>query len=96
MNTRFRALVVSSLLWAFLSTSCSAQAATVVSRIYDGDTVTLSTGEKVRLLQMDTPELSPSECYAKEAKMALVKLLAASFTTAFSLASVIISFNIFE
>lgn len=76
MNTRFRALVVSSLLWAFLSTSCSAQAATVVSRIYDGDTVTLSTGEKVRLLQMDTPELSPSECYAKEAKMALAKLLA--------------------
>lgn len=80
MNTKFRALAVSSLLWVFLSTSCSAQAATVISRIYDGDTVTLSTGEKVRLLQMDTPELSPSECYAKESKLALAKLLASPGT----------------
>jgi micrococcal nuclease len=80
MNTKFRALAVSSLLWVFLSTSCSAQAATLISRIYDGDTVTLSTGEKVRLLQMDTPELSPSECYAKESKLALAKLLASPGT----------------
>ena len=80
MNTKFRALAISSLLWVFLSTSCSAQAATLISRIYDGDTVTLSTGEKVRLLQMDTPELSPSECYAKESKLALAKLLASPGT----------------
>lgn len=80
MKTMFRALAISSLLWVFLGTSCTAQATTVIARIYDGDTVTLSTGEKVRLLQMDTPELSPLECYAKESKMALAKLLASPGT----------------
>ena len=43
--------------------------------MYDGDTITLSTGEKVRLLQIDTPELSPTECYSKEARSSLVSLL---------------------
>jgi len=76
MNSKLRVMIISSLLWAFLSTSCSAQATTVIAKIYDGDTVTLSTGERVRLLQMDSPELSPLECYANESKSALVKLLA--------------------
>jgi micrococcal nuclease len=46
-----------------------------IKSIYDGDTVTLVSGEKIRLLQIDTPELSPSECYGKEARLALVKIL---------------------
>ena len=46
-----------------------------IIRIYDGDTFTLNTKEKVRLLQIDTPEISPSECYAVEAKAELEKLL---------------------
>ena len=46
-----------------------------ISSIYDGDTVTLVSGEKIRLLQIDTPELSPGECYASEARLALVKML---------------------
>ena len=75
MNPIFRVFVVSGLLWAFLATGCSAQATSVIAKIYDGDTVTLSTGEKVRLLQMDTPELSPLECHAKESRLALAKLL---------------------
>lgn len=54
---------------------CTASAAPTISKIYDGDTITLSTGEKVRLLQIDTPELSPGECYAEEARSALVSLL---------------------
>jgi endonuclease YncB( thermonuclease family) len=35
----------------------AAQAANTVASIYDGDTLTLNNGAKVRLLQIDTPEL---------------------------------------
>ena len=52
-----------------------ASAAVTITKVYDGDTITLSTGERVRLLQIDTPELSPVECYAEEARSALVGLL---------------------
>lgn len=50
-------------------------AATTITKVYDGDTITLSTGEKIRFLQIDTPELSPVECYGEEARSALVSLL---------------------
>jgi len=53
----------------------SALAATTVARVTDGDTVTLTTGEKVRLLQIDTPELSSSECFGFEARSILIGLL---------------------
>jgi micrococcal nuclease len=53
----------------------SASAASAVARVTDGDTVTLTTGEKVRLLQIDTPELSSSECYGFEARNVLIGLL---------------------
>jgi micrococcal nuclease len=53
----------------------SALAATTVARVTDGDTVTLTTGERVRLLQIDTPELSSSECFGFEARAVLVGLL---------------------
>ena len=46
-----------------------------VSRIHDGDTLTISTGEKVRLLQIDTPEISPAECYGAEAHKALIQII---------------------
>lgn len=52
-----------------------------VSSIYDGDTLTLDTGAKVRLLQIDTPELSSGECYGQEAKQALIKLVGKSQIT---------------
>jgi endonuclease YncB( thermonuclease family) len=58
-----------------ISGGYTASAATTITKVYDGDTITLSTGEKVRLLQIDTPELSPAECYGQEARSALVKLL---------------------
>ena len=45
------------------------------TKVYDGDTITLSTGERVRLLQIDSPELSPTECYGDEARRALLGLL---------------------
>jgi endonuclease YncB( thermonuclease family) len=50
-------------------------ASAVVSKIVDGDTITLNSGEKVRLLQIDTPELASSECYGFEARAALASLL---------------------
>ena len=53
----------------------TAYAVSNVSKIYDGDTITMSNGEKVRLLQIDTPELASKECYGHEARIALVKLL---------------------
>jgi endonuclease YncB( thermonuclease family) len=52
-----------------------AQGALKVVKIYDGDTVTMADGLKIRLLQIDAPELSESECFAKESKAALVNLL---------------------
>jgi endonuclease YncB( thermonuclease family) len=53
-----------------------AQGALKIVKIYDGDTVTMADGMKIRLLQIDAPELAENECFAKESKSALVKLLA--------------------
>jgi micrococcal nuclease len=51
------------------------QANTTVASITDGDTIRLTNGQSVRLLQIDTPELNGNECYAKEAQVALANLL---------------------
>lgn len=49
-----------------------------VSYVYDGDTLTLRSGEKVRLVQIDTPELSPAECYGIQARDLLRKMVGTS------------------
>jgi endonuclease YncB( thermonuclease family) len=65
------------LIAALLSISIvPAQGALKIVKIYDGDTVTMADGMKIRLLQIDAPELAENECFAKESKTALVKLLA--------------------
>lgn len=46
----------------------------VVAAVYDGDTLTLTSGARVRLLQIDTPELGSGECYSRAARTALVAL----------------------
>lgn len=46
----------------------------VVASVYDGDTLTLTSGQRVRLLQIDTPELGSGECYSRAARTALVSL----------------------
>jgi micrococcal nuclease len=51
--------------------SKSQQTATVAS-ITDGDTLRLTSGARVRLLQIDTPELA-GECYAGAARTALLR-----------------------
>ena len=67
------ALAIAALL---ISGLAPAEAALKVVKIYDGDTITLADGMKIRLLQIDTPELAPGECYADKARTALVNLLA--------------------
>ena len=43
-------------------------------RVGDGDTLDLRGGERVRLVQVDSPELGEGECYAREARRALEQL----------------------
>ena len=45
----------------------------VVASITDGDTLRLTSGDRVRLLQIDTPELGSSECYSRAARTALLQ-----------------------
>jgi endonuclease YncB( thermonuclease family) len=45
-----------------------AQGALKIVKIYDGDTVTMADGLKIRLLQIDAPELAEGECFAQESK----------------------------
>jgi endonuclease YncB( thermonuclease family) len=46
----------------------------VVASVYDGDTLSLRDGRRVRLLQIDTPELGSGECYSRAARTALLSL----------------------
>lgn len=46
-----------------------------VESVTDGDTFRTTDGERVRLLQVDAPELQQGECHAREARAALVELL---------------------
>ena len=65
---------------AFLAVSAAggergaAGEAGIVASVYDGDTLTLTNGRRVRLLQIDTPELGSGECYSRAARTALVSL----------------------
>lgn len=47
-----------------------------VASNYDGDTLTLSTGEKVRVRWVNTPELRPPEDYGLEARDAAARFVA--------------------
>jgi micrococcal nuclease len=46
-----------------------------VARVGDGDTIDLADGRRVRLVQIDAPELGEGECYADEAAETLRDLL---------------------
>jgi endonuclease YncB( thermonuclease family) len=45
-----------------------------VASVYDGDTLTLANSQRVRLLQIDTPELGSGECYSRAARSELLSL----------------------
>ena len=53
----------------------SSSAPVKVSSVYDGDTLTLTDGQKIRLLQVDTPELGSGECYSRAAHRVLLSLV---------------------
>lgn len=46
-----------------------------IASVVDGDTLRLRNGEYVRLLQIDSPEIQEGECYSKEARLELIKLI---------------------
>ena len=46
----------------------------MVARVNDGDTLTLTTGRQVRLVQIDAPELN-TDCYGPQARSELAKLV---------------------
>jgi micrococcal nuclease len=46
-----------------------------VARVVDGDTIVLSDGRHVRLVQLDAPETDENECYAQAARRVLAHLL---------------------
>src|SRR5215211_8669267 len=48
-----------------------------VEHVIDGDTIVLTTGTHVRLVQIDAPELSGGECYATSSRSTLARLLPA-------------------
>lgn len=45
-----------------------------VARVVDGDTLVLAGGARVRLVQIDTPELGTGECYSHAAARLLARL----------------------
>jgi micrococcal nuclease len=51
-----------------------------VARVIDGDTIVLTSGARVRLLQIDTPEPGTAECYSRAAGRELRRLLPAGAT----------------
>jgi endonuclease YncB( thermonuclease family) len=53
---------------ASVSSAAPPPATATVTSVYDGDTVTLSTGDRVRLRWVNTPERKPPEAYAIEAR----------------------------
>ena len=76
MRTR---IVYLAILFTLIFGVCATAAAGMqVTRIHDGDTLTISTGEKIRFLQIDTPEISPAERYGAEAHKALVGIIGKS------------------
>ena len=78
---RTRIVYLTTLLTFVLGVASASAEAIQVIRVYDGDTLTISTGEKVRFLQIDTPEISPAECYGAEARKSLISLLGKSAIT---------------
>ena len=72
-----RAGLVLVLVLAVLAGSADARPTTVtrVARVIDGDTIVLTDGARVRLLQIDTPEPGTSECYSRAAGRDLRRML---------------------
>ena len=67
--------IVACILWVcclFSSVAAAAPTNGMVTAVFDGDTILLESGEKIRYLGVDAPEVShqgsPADCYGHEAK----------------------------
>jgi micrococcal nuclease len=70
-------LVVAMASWAAVSgaSHSASTARATVSYVVDGDTIALANGRRVRLLQIDAPELGTGECYSRKSTKELRRLL---------------------
>jgi endonuclease YncB( thermonuclease family) len=66
------ALALAILVCALATGGAVGAPASVVASVTDGDTLRLTGGQRIRLLQIDAPEAGA--CYAKEARAALLRL----------------------
>jgi micrococcal nuclease len=69
-----RRLLVLTIALAAAIPGAAAVSPAVVASVTDGDTVRLADGRRVRLLQIDTPELGTGECYSRASRKALLRL----------------------
>jgi micrococcal nuclease len=72
-----RRLLLILLCFALLPAAGAGTASTgvgVVASVTDGDTLRLQDGRRVRLVQIDTPELGGGECYSRAARKQLLQL----------------------
>ena len=73
---RFAALLVLTVLLVVPAARSREQAVYRIDHVADGDTVDLRNGQKVRLVQIDTPEVYfGTECYGPQASALTKKLL---------------------
>ena len=72
---RLTLLLACAALVGTLSAQAAPAPAFTVASITDGDTLRLTNGQRVRLVQIDTPELGQRECYAHEARVTLSRLV---------------------
>lgn len=68
------ALAAAALVATPLSAATPADTVVTVDHVADGDTLTLTNGYRIRLLQIDSPELGSGECYSRAAKKVLLAL----------------------
>ena len=74
--TRRMALVVAVALALVCASAAAAAPVFRVNRVIDGDTIELRTGQHVRLVQIDTPEVYGGyECYGPQASATAKRLL---------------------
>ena len=71
-------LVVAAVLSPSVVDARSVAEGGTVAYVADGDTLELTSGARVRLLQIDTPEVGTGECYSRAAARELRRLLPAA------------------
>ncbi len=67
-------LALLGLLLAFVPVSAAGSSPARIAWVIDGDTVALAGGARVRLVQIDAPEVVEGECYGRAARAELLRL----------------------